>query len=94
MITYIDTIVAVPGGIKFTVTTDGDSDDVCYTIIGGNKYSKQVTCRGEGPHPGQLISTSPESGPHNIIVRVKDSDTSSGDGTPVVLIATKGAGGK
>jgi hypothetical protein len=88
MTTGIDTIVAVQGGITFTVTTDaGGCDEVFSTMIGGTRYpsSGNITCHGAGDHPNQPISTSPETGKHNVTVTAETSNVSSAP-QPVVLI--------
>jgi hypothetical protein len=90
----ITVIVAVPGGITFTVRTDADGCDEDFsTTIEGTRFASHLKLVGAGPHPDQRISTNPKSGPHVVTVIAETSHVSSRP-TPVVLIAVeKGTGG-
>ncbi|HEY1758741.1 MAG TPA: hypothetical protein VGG72_25440 [Bryobacteraceae bacterium] len=93
MTTDINTIVAVAGGITFTVKTDagGCTNEVFTTTIAGTPFdSSPITLVGAGAHPGQSISTNPKSGFAVITVTGKTSGVSSAPQS-LTLIAAQGA---
>jgi hypothetical protein len=94
MVTRIDTIVAVPGGITFTVTTDAAGcDEMFSTVIGGTTYrsSGNITCQGADDHPDESISTNPETGNHNVTVKAETSNVFSAPKS-LTLVAVQKAG--
>jgi hypothetical protein len=92
MTLHIITIVAVQGGINFTVVTDGGGCDEDFsTKIEGTRFASHLTLVGAGPHPDQSISTSPQSGEHVVTVTAETSHVNSLP-TRVVLTAAGGAG--